>query len=139
MPLRRSCKKKTKEMDHLLGKITELQRQVVMKELLKKEVEGKGRDLFKQLLEKENEMSDLCSRVYELKKMLIDERCLKTQAVVKTYDDVPYLKEMLQERDRAKFKNESILLNEISGLERKVKEKDKVEGILHCEIELLER
>ena len=64
---------------------------------------------------------------------------MKTQAVVKTYDDVPYLKEMLQERDRAMIKNESVFLNEISGLERKVKEKDKVERILHREIELLER
>ena len=66
----KKLQEKTKEMDHLLGKITELQRQVVMKELLKKEVEGKGRDLFKQLLEKENDMSDLCSRVYELKRCL---------------------------------------------------------------------
>jgi len=45
---------------------------------------------------------------------------------------------MLQVMDHAMIKNESALLNKISGLERKVKEKDKMERILHRGIELLE-
>ena len=64
--------------------------------------------------------------------------CFKTDVGVKPFDEVSYLKEMLQVMDHAMIKNESALLNKISGLERKVKEKDKVERILHREIELLE-
>ena len=92
----KKLEEKTREVDHLFVKITELQEQLEMKEHLKKWTEDKGRDLSKKFLEKDNEIRGLRSRTYEPNKLFGDEVCFKNDVGVKPYDEVSYLKEMLQ-------------------------------------------